>query len=63
MDQVILMGVASIDPVVAAVFADGTPCDFSSAAVDDSVINVLVEQTNISATQRLLDGSDIAPYF
>jgi hypothetical protein len=24
---------------------------------------VLVEQTNIPATQRLLDGSDITPYF
>jgi hypothetical protein len=57
------MGVASIDPGVAALFADGTLCYFCSAAVDDSVINVLVEQTNIPATQRLLDGSDITPYF
>jgi hypothetical protein len=61
--QLIFMGIASIDPGVAALFDDGTPYDFCSAVVDDSVINASVEQTNISATQRLLDGSDMTPYF
>jgi hypothetical protein len=56
------MGVASIDPAVAALLSDETPYDFNSAIIDDSVINGMVNQTNIYVTQKLLDRSDITPY-
>jgi hypothetical protein len=41
--------------------ASGTPYDFCSDGNDESVINAIVEQTNISAMQKLLDHSDIVP--
>jgi hypothetical protein len=61
--QPIVMGVASIDPGVAALFVDGTPYDFCSAVIEDRIINGLLDETNVSATQKLLHGSDITPYF
>lgn len=60
--KLIFMGVASIDPAVAALLSDETPYDFNSAIIDDSVINGMVNQTNIYVTQKLLDRSDITPY-
>jgi hypothetical protein len=59
--QLFLMEVAIIDPGVAALYVDGTPYDFYSAIIDDAVINRKVDQTNIYATQNLLDGSDVPP--
>jgi hypothetical protein len=41
------MGVDSIDPGVAALLDDGTPCDFYSAITDDSMINMMIYQTDI----------------
>jgi hypothetical protein len=37
--KLIFMGVASIDPGVAALLSDGTPYVLYSAIIDDSVIN------------------------
>jgi hypothetical protein len=42
--QLILTEVAGIDPGVAALLADGTPYDFHSAIIDDSIINRMVDQ-------------------
>jgi hypothetical protein len=53
----IFTGFAGIDPGL----ADGTPSDFYSAIIHNSVINRMVDQT-IFATKKLLDGSHITPH-
>jgi hypothetical protein len=60
--KLIFTGVVGIDPRVAAMLADGTPHGFFSSVIDDFTLNGMVGETNVCATQKLLDESDATPH-
>jgi hypothetical protein len=57
--QLFLTEAAGIDPVVAFFMADGTPYNSCSVALDDFVLNRMIDQNNICAVRKLLHGPDI----
>jgi hypothetical protein len=54
----VFTGYAGIDPGL----DDGTSFDLYSAIIHNSIINRTVDQTDIFATKKLLDGSDVTPH-
>jgi hypothetical protein len=61
------MGITSTASGVGVLLAEGTPCDFYSAIIGDSIIDRMVDQKldqkpTPMATHKLLDELDITPY-
>lgn len=57
------MGITSTASGVGVLLAEGTPCDFYSAIIGDSIIDRMVDQKPTPmATHKLLDELDITPY-
>lgn len=52
---------SGINPALADMLANGTPEDFYFALMDDNIFQHIADQTNIYATQTLMNLDDITP--
>lgn len=55
-------GESGIKPEYVAAVVDASPLDFYSLFVDNEILDILVAETNLYATQELTLSEDIAPY-
>ncbi|XP_054278181.1 piggyBac transposable element-derived protein 4-like [Macrosteles quadrilineatus] len=55
-------GQSGINPEVSAKLADGKPIDYFLHLVSEDIINVMVDQTNLYATQVVSCQEDVAPH-
>lgn len=55
-------GQSGINPEVSAKLADGKPIDYFLQFVSEDIINVMVDQTNLYATQVVSSQEDVAPH-
>ncbi|KAF2880057.1 hypothetical protein ILUMI_26126 [Ignelater luminosus] len=49
-----------INPEVAATLVGGTPADFFSLFVGNEILQIMTDQTNLSATQKLMNADDVS---
>ncbi|KAB0790392.1 hypothetical protein PPYR_15240, partial [Photinus pyralis] len=53
---------SGINPELAAALVGASPEDYLSAFIDDEILNVMTEETNLYATQMLLQDRDVPKY-